>query len=312
MLTTGFVDLAQVPDILTDATVGVPISVLHTDGTWEPMVIESQTEVDSQGFSVWRARLLWISPTQVHRLENQSAPAKDGFVTRQYQVDDKDIERARQWRTAMRTLRIRIRDGQVTSPSHVRVIVGAGYHQRAQERFLSTAVQEHGLQPLGGVPLNLAPVREDEWFHGTFRPNWLHDVTVSKNPFMVHLGTNFAAAERILDIGKNNRLKKGTEFYVYRMRLSGDARVHPELIRDMNEWARYWDVNYHDGKDAFVYLNDFEQKGSSSIYARADKLDLVDMETYKFYPEGLGFSRDAGRADNRDLNTSRFRMLESV
>lgn len=131
--------------------------------------------------------------------------------------------------------------------------------------------------------------KKSAWFHATTNPNWHETVTTATPIPFVHVGTRRAALHRSYQMSRIETWKKDP-WFLYKLELTPDAPLHPEVNSDHNEYAPRF-VGHFDENDmkrmsyssVTRYINDYESIGSISLIADPRFLKVVSMEPIRSY-----------------------------
>jgi len=123
---------------------------------------------------------------------------------------------------------------------------------------------ELGIMASSAKFLESSSVLSAWWYHSTTLINWYDEITKNDVDW-VHIGTRRSARSRLT-----------TEMYnlTYKMKISQDAVIAPEIFIDHNRWS---DVQDHVDKSVNVvrYVNRWESVGSISLMVRPEVLHSV-------------------------------------
>ena len=150
-------------------------------------------------------------------------------------------------------------------------------------------------------------------FHATFKDGWKdsHVEYEEENgePLMVHMGSLTAALERIDTLSMRNNDNDAT-FYIHETRMAKDTVISENLLMDVFDgWYEGWNPTIHCNTDAFYYRNSVEDKRSLSVYARADKVEII--ATHEFTLSELDWE-SIGYSDIRTINDLYGYIVKSV
>lgn len=130
--------------------------------------------------------------------------------------------------------------------------------------------------------LEVPTAKDYYWFHCTTHPEWLDQVKDAG--VWVHIGLVETAS-----VISDEYRRCDVPSVMHRLVLSDDARIHPELFEDHNEWPREVgearndpEFSKHKKWDAFRYVNSYETPGFISLLVNPAVLSLVDTEVLDF------------------------------
>lgn len=130
--------------------------------------------------------------------------------------------------------------------------------------------------------LEIEAVKEYYWFHCTAQPNWLEKV--QEAGIWVHIGLVETAS-----VIADNYEKFGMPSDMHKIVLSDDAKIHPALFEDHNEWPHEVgearndaEFSKHHKWDAFRYINSYETPGFISLLVNPKVLTVLETTPLDF------------------------------
>lgn len=125
-------------------------------------------------------------------------------------------------------------------------------------------------------PINdVSTILNKTWFHSSQNHEW----ESIPSETMVHVGTLQSAHDRNAHLIRDKQVPNTGGYWLYELELDSDTRIAKEKLFDpIDSWYDTWNPIVCENNDAFVYLNDYEDLGSESIYVRMEKVRVINKE----------------------------------